>query len=184
VQLQVAYNLKPLYAKGLNGKGVTVVVLADGGASSLQSDLDGFDSAFHLPSPRLRVVFMDGSNATSGGSDELALDTEAVHTVAPGAGIVVLVVPSAPNPSSIAPQAKAVRYAAARHLGQVITTSMGNIGEAALGSATISDLHKSFQFAAGQRVSVVEASGDFGTSSRQTLTATPLDTRPRRGHWR
>ena len=169
LQLQVVYNLKPLYAKGLDGIGISVVVLADGGISSLRSELNGFDSAFHLPAPKLRIVSLDGAKETAAGSDELALDTEAVHTVAPGASIVVLVVPTTSDPSSIEPQAEAVRYAATHHLGQVITTSLGNVGEAALGPGIISGLQESFQFAADRHVSVVDASGDFGASSRQTL---------------
>ncbi len=169
LQLQEAYDLKPLFSKGLDGKGVTVVVLAEGVSSALRSELRVFDAAFHLPTPSIRVISMAGSETRLGGSTELALDTEAVHTMAPGASIVVLVVPASANPSSIEPQAAAVRFAAARRLGQVITTSLGNIGEAALGATTVADLHQSFQDAADQHVSVIDASGDFGSSSRQTL---------------
>ncbi len=148
LQLQKAYDLNPLFAQGLDGKGITVVVLAETMSPALGSELGVFDAAFHLPPARIRVVSMAGSEPRLGGSTELTLDTEAVHTMAPGADIVVLVVPTSPNPSSIEPQAAAVRFAAERRLGQVITTSLGNIGEAALGGATVANLHQDFEYAA------------------------------------
>jgi subtilase family serine protease len=154
--------------------GTTVVVLAGKSPATLGSDLRAFDQAFHLPALKFSVVSLGGPNdrfeSGARGEIEVTLDTEAVHTIAPGASIVVLVVPLTTDPSSLAPQATAVRYAAAHHLGQIVTTSLGNLGEAALGTATIANLHQDFQYAAVQHLSVIDASGDFGTSSRMTLS--------------
>ena len=56
LQLEEAYDLKPLYAKGLDGMGTTVVVLAGKSPATLGSDLRAFDQAFHLPALKFSVV--------------------------------------------------------------------------------------------------------------------------------
>ena len=177
LQLQRAYDLKPLFAEGLDGRGVTVVVLATNDSPTLVHDLDVFDEAYHLRTPRIRVVSPSGnptrfeptSSDDVGGAAEVTLDTEAVHTMAPGARIVILVVSRQAANVSVGSEAAAVYYAAQHRLGQVITTSLGNVGEAALGTGTINRLHRDFQYAAAHQVSVIDASGDFGASSRRTL---------------
>jgi subtilase family serine protease len=180
-QLEEAYNLKPLYAKGLDGSGVSVVVLADSASPTLTHDLEVFDLAFDLRTPSIRVVsvadrqsqFDPGSSNDVGGATEVTLDTEAVHSIAPGARIVILVAPPSADPAGVSSEVEAVFYAAQHHLGQVITTSLGNIGEAALGTPTINQFDQDFQYAAARHVSVIDASGDFGASSRQTLVGPP-----------
>lgn len=176
-QLERAYNLNPLYAERLDGSGTTVVVLAENASPTLTHDLAVFDKAFYLRTPDIRVVSLTGrqsrfdpaSSNDVGGASEVTLDTEAVHAIAPGARIVVLVAPSTADPSGVSSEVEAVYYAAQHHLGQVITTSLGNIGEAALGTATIARLDQDLQYAAAQHISVIDASGDFGASSRKTL---------------
>jgi subtilase family serine protease len=177
LQLEEAYNLHPLYSKGLNGAGITVVVLAQSVSPTLVHDLAVFDGSFHLPTPSIRVVSSTGtlpkfdaaSSSDVGGASEVTLDTEAVHTIAPGAKIVVLVAPLGADPASVSSEVASVHYAAQHHLGEVITNSLGNIGEAALGAPTINALHQDFEYAAARNISVIDASGDFGASSRQTL---------------
>lgn len=176
-QLQEAYNLKPLYAKGLNGSGITIVVLATTNSPTLVHDLAVFDKAFHLQTPSIRFISTNGKKApvntgVSGAPGELTLDAEAAHTIAPGAKIVVLVAPLGTitsNASDVAWQASAVHYVAQHRLGQVITSSLGSVGEAGLGASTIDQLHKDYQYAATHHVTVVQASGDFGASSRAPL---------------
>jgi len=161
----------------LNGSGTTVVVLAEIASPTLGNDLTVFDEAFHLPAPSIRVVSVAGkqvpfepaSSDDIGGAAEVTLDTEAVHTIAPGAKIVVLVVPPGTEDLGVDSEIQAVYYAAQHHLGQVVTTSLGNVGEAALGAQTINRLHQDLQYAAARHITVVDASGDFGASSRRTL---------------
>ncbi len=162
---------------GLDGSGTTVVVLAENASPTLIHDLAVFDKAFHLRTPDIRTVslthgqsrFDPASSNDVGGASEVTLDTEAVHSIAPGARIVVLVAPSTAGSSDVNSEVGAVYYAARHHLGQVITTSLGNVGEATLGTATIAGLHQDLEYAASQHISVIDASGDFGASSRKTL---------------
>ncbi len=174
-QLQEAYDLKPLYAKGLDGSGTTIVVLAITTSPTLVHDLAVFDKASHLEPPSIRMVSTNGKKAQfnaalSEGRGELTLDVEAAHTIAPEAKIVVLVAPLTAitsNASDVAWQALAVHYVAQHRLGQVITSSLGSVGEAGLGASTIEQLHKDYLYAAGRNITVVQASGDFGASSRE-----------------
>ena len=62
-QLQVAYGIRPLLARGIDGRGQTVVLpelaesqLSPPLVSNLRQDMALFDRLFHLPATRLRVV--------------------------------------------------------------------------------------------------------------------------------
>src|SRR6516162_926209 len=70
-QLQVAYGVKPLLDRGINGRGETVVLpeLAESQLSpplvtDLRQDMAAYDNVFHLPAARMRVVTtLAGSSA-------------------------------------------------------------------------------------------------------------------------
>jgi subtilase family serine protease len=62
-QLQVAYGIEPLLDRGINGRGETVVLpeLAESQlnpplVTDMRQDMAPFDSLFHLPAARMRVV--------------------------------------------------------------------------------------------------------------------------------
>jgi subtilase family serine protease len=99
-QLESAYGILPLLARGIDGRGETVVLpeLAGGlfpsfSYSDLRQDLARFDQLFALPAPKLRV---DNSIAKSRNpwraDGEEVLDAEMVHAAAPGAAITILLV--------------------------------------------------------------------------------------------
>src|SRR6202165_4544505 len=50
-QFQKAYNLLPLYAKGFNGAGRTIVIVDSFGSPTIKDDLKFFDQTFTLPDP-------------------------------------------------------------------------------------------------------------------------------------
>ena len=52
-QIQQAYNLPPLYASGVTGKGTTIVIVDPFGSPTISRDLTVFDQGSHLP-PRRR----------------------------------------------------------------------------------------------------------------------------------
>jgi subtilase family serine protease len=51
-QVQRAYDLPPLYAKGFDGRGRTIVIVDQFGSPALRHDLAVFDRAFALPARR------------------------------------------------------------------------------------------------------------------------------------
>ena len=84
-QFQQAYNLRPLYARGLNGAGKTIIIVNSFGSPTIRADLATFDRSFHLPPPpHFRVLQpvgavppFDPSNSTMvGWAEETSLDVE------------------------------------------------------------------------------------------------------------
>jgi subtilase family serine protease len=50
-QIEQAYNLPALYAKGITGKGATIVIVDSFGSPTITSDLNAFDKTFGLTAP-------------------------------------------------------------------------------------------------------------------------------------
>ena len=70
LQYRVAYDLDPLYAGGVTGKGQTIMIVDSFGSPTIRQDLAYFDRQWGLPDPTLNVVKLgklppfDKSNAT------------------------------------------------------------------------------------------------------------------------
>src|SRR5258707_9032240 len=61
----------------------------------MRQDMAAFDSLFHLPAARMRVVTtLAGARSPWLAFGEEALDVEMVHALAPDAALVILLVPS------------------------------------------------------------------------------------------
>jgi len=175
-QLQVAYGIKPLLDRGIDGRGETVVLpeLAETTlnpplVSDLRQDMATFDSLFHLPAAHMRVVTTLAPDSTPWlAFGEEVLDVEMVHVIAPGATLVVLLVPSA----SLDNTAKSVAAAVASlrlgsSLGNVMSISAaGQIGgEYCVSRTQAASVNAALQQAASRHVTVVAASGDIGAVS-------------------
>jgi len=101
-QLQVAYGVKPLLDRGIDGRGETVVLpeLAESQlnpplVTDLRQDMAAFDGRFHLRAARMRVVStLAGSGSPWLAFGEEVLDAEVVHALAPDAKLVILLLPS------------------------------------------------------------------------------------------
>ena len=101
-QLEVAYGVKPLLQRGIDGRGETVVLpelaesrLEPPQVTDLRQDLTGFDDLFHLPAARMRVVHtLAGASSPWLAFGEEVLDVELVHALAPDATLVILLLPS------------------------------------------------------------------------------------------
>ncbi len=56
-QLQQAYDLNSLYARGLTGRGRTIVIVDSFGSPTVRADLAKFDADFGLPAPpRFNII--------------------------------------------------------------------------------------------------------------------------------
>ena len=100
-QIEEAYGILPLLDHGTDGRGETVVLpeLAEPQfplpTSDIRQDLAQFDGLSNLPAARLQVVTTLAPSASPWlANGEEVLDTEMVHTVAPGAAIVEVLVPA------------------------------------------------------------------------------------------
>jgi len=174
-QFEVAYGVRPLVRRGIDGRGETVVLpeLAESTLSpplvtDLRQDFAAFDRLFHLPAPRLRFVStFAGPKEPWLAYGEEVLDAEMVHTIAPRAALTVLLVKgtSLDSPSqAVAASVAALRQGASE--GGVISLSpAGQIGgEHCVDHAQLTQLNAALQADADHHVTVVAASGDAGAA--------------------
>ncbi len=102
-QLQAAYDEGPLFKRGIEGKGQTIVIVDSFGSPTIASDLSVFDKQFKLPAPpsftiirpdRQRVPTWKAENSDmTGWGAETTLDVEWAHAIAPEASITLVETP-------------------------------------------------------------------------------------------
>jgi subtilase family serine protease len=172
-QLQVAYGIAPLLARGIDGRGETVVLpeLAKGlfpptSYSDLRHDLSRFDALFGMAAAKLRVVnsVAHASNPWLADGEEV-LDAEMVHAAAPGAAIsIVLVQPSSLDNARNGVAAFLAALKVAIGQGAIVSISAaGQTGGEHCDTPTeVKQIHSALQDAARHHVTVVAASGDIG----------------------
>ena len=188
----MAYGIQPLLDRGINGRGVTVVLPEEAetgparpqpvtgllqSVTDIRQDLADFDSRFGLPPARIQVITtLAGSSASPwlAGVEEVE-DTELVHAVAPDATIRELLV----DPADVSTPAKlAATFAAYVRIavsnGEVMSQSgIGqdfNVGESSWTSAEVATMNSALEYAAARHVTVVVASGDYGAIGNGSST--------------
>lgn len=97
--IQTAYNLTPLYQEGLTGKGTTVAIVDAYGSTTIAYDVAAFSQFMGLPAPDLTIIGTPtesnfSTDPQAGWATETTLDVEWVHSIAPGAKIVLVVAPT------------------------------------------------------------------------------------------
>jgi subtilase family serine protease len=174
-QIQQAYNLPALYAKGITGKGTTIVIVDSFGSPTIRNDLSVFDKAFGLPAPPSLTIIRpagqvpayDPNNSDMvGWAGETTLDVEYAHTVAPGARLLLVETPVSETegvhgfPQIVA----AEEYVLKHHLGDVISQSFSATERTFPGAAAVQSVRGAYQLAARDHVTVLAASGDSGAA--------------------
>jgi subtilase family serine protease len=174
-QVRSAYHLGPLYAKGVTGQGVTIVIVDSYGSPTIRNDLSVFDRAYHLPAPpSLRVIqpagkvpAYDPANSDMvGWAGETTLDVEWAHAIAPGANILLVETPVSETEGVHGfPQiVTAERYVLEHHLGAVISQSFGATEATFPSKSAVQALRGAYQLADTDHVTVLTASGDSGAA--------------------
>jgi subtilase family serine protease len=186
-QLQRAYDLAPLFSRGIEGQGETIVIVDAFGSPSIASDLQAFDAQEGLPNPpSFRVITPEGpittnpSNCTSvysptspdlcsdyyGWTDETSLDVEWSHVMAPKANILLVETPMTETEGIYGfPQiVEAENYVVDHHLGDVISQSFGATEQTFTSPSQIYSLRSAYINAAQHGVTVLAASGDQGST--------------------
>jgi subtilase family serine protease len=178
--VRVAYGIAALLDRGINGRGVTVVLpeIAETGPTrppaitDIRQDMADFDGRFGLPKAQIQVTTTLAGPSASPWSARLeeVQDTELVHAVAPGATIDELLV----DPVALAEPAEAANEfttlvrLASRH-GNVISFSV-SFGEHFFSSAQVAAVHSALEYAANKHVTVIGASGDDGVVGKGSIT--------------
>ena len=174
-QIQTAYNLRPLFQRGVTGRGQTIVIVDSFGSPTIRHDLRVFDQTFGLPAPpKLHVIqpagkvpAYDPNNADMvGWAGETTLDVQYAHTMAPGANILLVETPVSETEGVTGfPQIiEAENYVVNHHLGGVISQSFGATEQTFPDKATLDSLRSAFENAAAHHVTVTAATGDSGAA--------------------
>jgi len=176
-QLQGAYGLETAGRGGSAGRGVRVAITDAYAAPTILQDANTYAGLHGQPAVtagQFRQVrparpFRKGYDDTVNGDTcgeqgwygEETLDVEAVHAVAPGAGITYVASRSCDNTDF----AVTLNRVVDRHLADIVTNSWGNTGESN-GSAHLDAVYRQiFSQAALQGIGVYFSSGDDGDGS-------------------
>ncbi len=188
--LQVAYNADSLINKGFNGKGQTVVDIVSFGSPTLQQDMQVYDRTFNLPPIDLQVISplnekpYDPDNDRGGWAEETTLDVQIIHSIAPGAKVVVLESPVAETEGTIGlPEFRQLeQYVVDHKLGNVVSQSWG-ASELTLtnqqGQAELQKWNTLLQKGTTQQgITYFSGSGDNGATDYSDLQGKKLGTVP------
>ncbi|MEU6772100.1 S53 family peptidase [Streptomyces sp. NPDC046759] len=178
LQYRTAYDLNPLYKKGITGKGRTIVIVDSFGSPTVQHDLDVYSKQFGLPSTTVKVVkwghvpkFDPKNSDMTGWAGETTLDVEMAHAVAPGAKIVLVetAVSETEGTTGLPEMMSAEKSLIDHGVGDVISQSFGATENTFPGFdkgdfTSIKKLRYAFQDAQRKHVTVLAASGDGGAT--------------------
>jgi subtilase family serine protease len=170
--IRSAYGLNGLLIAGFNGTGRTIVILDAFGSPTAFSDLQAFDKLFGVPDPpSFNVITMPGTppfdptnNNQLGWAEEVSLDVQWSHAIAPGANIILVAAASNSDVDLIA----GLNYAIDNHLGDVVSMSFGQT-ELGLtdpaGRQILNAWDLAFQHARDNHVTLFVSSGDNGSDT-------------------
>ncbi|MEV6114114.1 S53 family peptidase [Streptomyces sp. NPDC052109] len=178
LQYRTAYNLNPLYKKGITGKGRTIVIVDSFGSPTVQHDLDVYSKQFGLRSTKVNVVkwghvpkFDPKNSDMTGWAGETTLDVEMAHAVAPDAKIVLVetAVSETEGTTGLPEMMSAEKYLIDHGGGDVISQSFGATENTFPGFdkgdfSSIKKLRYAFQDAQRKHVTVLASSGDGGAT--------------------
>lgn len=181
--IRAAYDLNPLYAAGIDGKGETIVIVDAYGSPTALSDLQTFSTRFGLPlmntpgGPTFQIVYPTGTPTFSfsmhgvqfGWAEETSLDLQWSHAIAPMANIVLI----AANPA----ETEGVQgfpsifigeqYAIEHYPGSVMSQSFAVTEQSfnAAGSTQVAKFDQIYEQAVANHVTVLGSAGDSGTAN-------------------
>lgn len=165
-EVRHAYGVDTLIAEGYDGRGQTIVIVDAYQNPSLATQMATFDTFYGLPDVQLTLLAPDGltpfdpTDATmSGWAEEISLDVEWAHAIAPGARIVLVQAKSSNDPDIIS----AVNYAVTNELGSVISMSFGE-NESCLGPDLTAEYHNLFAAATRKNITLFASAGDQGAA--------------------
>jgi subtilase family serine protease len=174
-QIQQAYHLPAVYARGVTGKGATIVIVDSYGSPTIKGDLSVFDHTFGLPAPpSFRIIqpagkvppYSPDNSDMVGWAGETTLDVEYAHTVAPGANLLLVETPVSETEGVHGfPQiVEAEKYVLNHHLGDVISQSFSATEQTFPTESAVQALRGSYQLADKDKVTVLTAAGDSGAA--------------------
>ena len=165
-QMRKAYGMDAPIAAGYDGKGKTIVILDAFSHPNIQSQLDTFDTYYGLPSTTITQVFPDGQlpfnpadpNMVSW-AEEISLDVEWAHAIAPGAKIVL----ELGKDNSDEALVSAINDAINHNRGDVISMSFGE-SDTCVTPELNAAWHQAFVNATAKGITLFASAGDEGAA--------------------
>jgi len=180
LQYQQAYDVKPLYARGITGKGRTIAIIDSFGSPTIAHDLHVFDQNYGLQDPpTLKIITPAGAPppfdptdpTQTGWAGETTLDVEYAHAMAPDANILLVETPVAETlgVTGFPEMMAAENYVINHHLADVVTQSFGATENTFPSKQSLLDLRSAFVNADRNNVTVLASSGDDGATDPSDL---------------
>ena len=123
-----AYQVDSLISAGFDGSGHTIVIVDAFQNPNLVSQVATYEAFYGLPPINLTQIapdgltpFVPGNANMTGWAEEISLDVEWAHAIAPGANIVLVLAKTNDDADILS----ALRYAVDNNLGDVISMSFG-----------------------------------------------------------
>jgi subtilase family serine protease len=172
-QMRKAYGVDSLIAHGKDGTGKTIVIVDAFQNPNIVEQEATFNTFYDLPqfnagpgAPTFTQVAPDGLTPFDandpnmiGWAEEISLDVEWAHAIAPGANIVLELGKDNNDPSLISALNDAVNH----KRGDVVSMSFGE-ADSCLGTVLTGQWHKAFVNATLRGITLFASSGDQGAS--------------------
>jgi subtilase family serine protease len=161
-----AYQIDSLINAGYNGTGHTIVIVDAFQNPNLVSQVAFYDAFYGLPAISLTQIapdgltpFVPGDPNMTGWAEEISLDVEWAHAIAPGANIVLVLAKSNMDADILS----ALKYAVDNNLGDVISMSFGE-NESCVDPVLLSGYHDAFAAATTKNITLFASSADQGAA--------------------
>ncbi|MDE2367820.1 MAG: S53 family peptidase [Burkholderiales bacterium] len=165
-EMRRAYRTDTQIAAGYDGSGQTIVIVDAYDNPNLEAQIAHFNAYYGLPPTHLTRVAPDGlvpfdptDPNMVGWAEEISLDVEWAHAIAPGANIVLV---QARTPSDV-DISSALKYAVDNRLGDVVSMSFGE-NESCIDPAQMAAYHQIFVNATKKNMTLVASSADQGAA--------------------
>ncbi|MEC3973803.1 S53 family peptidase [Amycolatopsis sp. H20-H5] len=174
--LQLAYNTKPLYDKGIDGTGTALATVVSYGDKNIKSYIDSYSHSHGLPAADVQILEPAGPvpacgdpgtpSDCSGWGGETDLDVAMFHTLAPKAKILVVATPTSETQGidGFPDMMTAIDYLADHKSANVISMSLGTPEDDFDSSAQLHGLDAHFKKATDAGITVTASSGDDGST--------------------
>lgn len=167
-QIRHAYQVDSQIAAGYDGTGHTIVIIDAFQNPNLATQVATYTAFYGLPAINLTQIAPDGltafdpsNNDMVGWAEEISLDVEWAHNIAPGAKIVLVLAKSDQD----ADIQSALNYAVTNNLGDIISMSFGE-NESCTDPSILGAEHDSFEAATQNGVTLFASSADEGAALR------------------